>query len=71
MDIIVFLNIGKQDIYQPKSLGKTTTDFYLNIQKLEKSGQRILKLATDLLKRFCDRYPAYHYMATEIVLPFR
>jgi hypothetical protein len=36
MDIILFLTIGKSDIYQHKSLGKSATDFYLNIQKLER-----------------------------------
>jgi hypothetical protein len=30
-DTILFLTIGKSDIYQHKSLGKSATDFYLNI----------------------------------------
>jgi hypothetical protein len=35
-DIILFLTIIKMDIYQHKSLGKSATDFYLNIQKPER-----------------------------------
>jgi hypothetical protein len=30
-DTILFLTIGKSDIYQHKSLGESATDFYLNI----------------------------------------
>jgi hypothetical protein len=36
MDTILFLTIGKSDINQHKSLGKSATDFYPNIQKLER-----------------------------------
>jgi hypothetical protein len=32
-DTLLFLTIGKSDIYQHKSLGKSATDLYLNIQK--------------------------------------
>jgi hypothetical protein len=28
MDTVLFLTIGKPDIYQHKSLGKSATDFY-------------------------------------------
>jgi hypothetical protein len=31
MDILLFLNIDKPDIYQLKSFSKLATDFYLNI----------------------------------------
>jgi hypothetical protein len=35
-DTILFINIGKSEIYQHKSLGKSETDFYSNIRKLER-----------------------------------
>jgi hypothetical protein len=53
-DTVQFLTIGKPDIYQPKSLGKSTTVFYPGDQKL-------LKLAADSPNLFCDRYLAYQY----------
>jgi hypothetical protein len=36
IDTIVFLTIGKFDIYQHKSLGKSATDLYPNIRKPER-----------------------------------
>jgi hypothetical protein len=36
MDIVLFLTISNSDIYQPKSLGKSETDFYPSIRKPEK-----------------------------------
>jgi hypothetical protein len=36
MDTVLFLTIGKWDIYWRKSLGKLATDFYLNIGKPER-----------------------------------
>jgi hypothetical protein len=41
MDTVLFLTIGKPDIYHHKSLGKSATDFYPGEQKL-------LKLAANL-----------------------
>jgi hypothetical protein len=46
MDTILFLTIGKPDIYQHKSVGKSVTDFYPGNQKLP-------KLAADLPNLFC------------------
>jgi hypothetical protein len=40
MNIVLFLTISKQDIYQPKSLGKSATNFYLNIWKPEKVANK-------------------------------
>jgi hypothetical protein len=51
MDAVLSLTIGKPDIYQHKSLGKSATVFYLGDQKLP-------KLAADLPNLFCDRYRA-------------
>jgi hypothetical protein len=48
MDIVLFLTIGKPDIYQHKSVGKSATVFYLGDQKLP-------KLSADLPYLFCDR----------------
>jgi hypothetical protein len=33
---ILFISIGKSDIYQHKGLGMSATDFYLNIRKPER-----------------------------------
>ncbi len=57
MDTILFLIIGKLDIYQHKRLGKSPKVFY-------PCDQKFLKLAADLPHFFCDRYPAYQYLAT-------
>jgi hypothetical protein len=57
-DTVLFLTIGKPDIYQHKSIGKSATVFYPGDQKLP-------KLAADLPNLFCNRYPAYQYPATE------
>jgi hypothetical protein len=46
-DTILFLTIGKPDIYQHKSVGKSATVFYPGHQKLP-------KLATDLPNLFCE-----------------
>jgi hypothetical protein len=55
-DTVLFLTIGKPDIYHHESLGKSAADFYL--------GDRLLlKLAADLSNLFCDIYPAYQYPA--------
>ncbi len=56
-DTVLFLTIGKPDIYQNKSLGKPATIFYLSDQKWP-------KLSVDLPNLFYDRYPAYQYPAT-------
>jgi hypothetical protein len=57
MDSVLFLTIGKPDIYQHKSLGKSATDFYPGYQLIP-------KLAADLPKLICNRYPTYQYPAT-------
>jgi hypothetical protein len=36
MDIVLFLTISNSDIFQPKRLGKSVTDFYPSIRKPEK-----------------------------------
>jgi hypothetical protein len=36
MDTVLFLTIGKPDIYQHKGTHQPATDFYLSIQKLER-----------------------------------
>ncbi len=46
-DTILFLTIGKPDIYQHKSVGKSATVFYPGDQKLP-------KLAADLPNLFCE-----------------
>ncbi len=46
-DTILFLNIGKPDIYQHKSVGKSATVFHPGDQKLA-------KLAADLPNLFCE-----------------
>ncbi len=61
-DTVLFLTIGKLDIYQHKSLGKSETVFYPCDQKLP-------KLAADLPNLFCNRYPAYQYPAN-VHLPY-
>jgi hypothetical protein len=61
-DTVLFLTIGKPDIYQHKSVGKSATDFYPGDQKLP-------KLAADLPNLFCNRYPTYQYPAT-VHLPY-
>jgi hypothetical protein len=55
-DTVLFLTIGKPDIYRHRSLGKLGTVFYPGDKKL-------LKLAADLPNLFCDRYLAYQYPA--------
>jgi hypothetical protein len=55
-DSVLFLTIGKPDIYHHKSLGKSATDFY-------PGDQKILKLAADLPKLIFDRYPTYQNTA--------
>jgi hypothetical protein len=61
-DTVLFLTIGKPDIYQPESIGKSATVFY-------PCDQKLLKLAADSPNLFCDRYPAYQYPAT-VHLPY-
>jgi hypothetical protein len=56
-DAVLYLTIGKPDIYQPKSLGKSATFFY-------PGDQQLLKLAADLTNLFSNRYQAYQYPAT-------
>jgi hypothetical protein len=56
-ETVLFLTIGKPDIYHHRSLGKSATVFYPGDQKLP-------KLAADLPNFFCHRYPAYQYPAT-------
>jgi hypothetical protein len=56
-DTVLFLTIGKLDIYQHKSLGKLAKVFYL-------CDQQLLILAADLPNLFCDDYLAYQYPAT-------
>ncbi len=61
MDTVLFLTIGKPDIYQHRSLGKSATVFFLY-----PGNQKLPKLAADLPNLFCDRYlatvhlPHYH-----------
>ncbi len=57
MDTVLFLTIGKPDVHQHRSLGKSATVFYPGDQKLP-------QLAADLPNLFCDRYLAYQYLAT-------
>ncbi len=61
-DTVLILTVGKPDIYQQKSLGKSATVFYPGDQKLP-------KLAAELPYLFCDKYPAYQYPAT-VHLPY-
>jgi hypothetical protein len=56
-DTVLFLTIGKLDIYQHRSLGQSAIVFYPVDQKLP-------KLAADLPNLFCDIYLAYQYPAT-------
>jgi hypothetical protein len=56
-DTVLFLTIGKPDIYQPKSLGMSATVF-------NPGDRKLLKLAAELPNLFCDKYPAYQYPAT-------
>ncbi len=56
-DTVLFLTIGKPDIYQQKNLGKSATVLLSGWPKLP-------KLAADLPNLFCNRYPAYQYPAT-------
>ncbi len=51
-DTVLFLTIGKPDIYQHKMLVKSATVFYPGDPKL-------LKLAAELSNLFCDKFPAY------------
>ncbi len=55
MDTVLFLTIGKPDIYQHKSLGKLAT---------VPRDQKLPKLAADLPNLFCDRYSTYQCPAT-------
>jgi hypothetical protein len=59
MNTVLFLTIGKPDIYHHESLGKSAADFCLGDQLLP-------NLAADLPNLFCDRYPAYQYPAMSI-----
>jgi hypothetical protein len=52
-DTILFLTIGKPDIYQHKSVGKLATVFYPGDQKLP-------KLAADLPNLFCEDIRRLH-----------
>jgi hypothetical protein len=63
MDSVLFLAIGKPDIYHHKSVGKSATFFHLGDQKLP-------KLAADFPNLFCDRYPAYQYRVTVHLLHY-
>ncbi len=56
-DTVLFLTIGKPDIYHHRSLCMSATVFYPGDQKLP-------KLAADLPNLFCDRYPAHQYPVT-------
>jgi hypothetical protein len=58
MDTVLFLTIGKPDIYQHKNFGKSATDF------LYPGDQTFPKLAANLPNLFCVRYPAYQYPGT-------
>ncbi len=60
-DTVLFLTIGKPDIYQHKSLCKSATVFYLCDQKLP-------KLAAELPILFCDKFPAYRRRRSMSVL---
>ncbi len=64
MDSVLFLTIGKPDIYHHKSLGKSATNFYLG-------DQDIMKLAADLPKLICDRYPTYQNTAKLHLPPYQ
>ncbi len=64
MDTVLFLTIGKPDIYQYKSLGKSTTVF-------SPSDQKLPKLAADLPNLFCNRYPDFQYPATVHLLHYQ
>jgi hypothetical protein len=63
-DTVLFLTIGKPDIYHHRSLGKLATVFYPADQKLP-------KLAADLPNLFCDRYLAYQYPVTVHLLHYQ
>jgi hypothetical protein len=63
-DTVLFLTIGKPGIYHQRSLGKLAKVFYPGDQKLP-------KLAADLPNLFCDRYPAYQYLATVHLLHYK
>jgi hypothetical protein len=56
-DTVLFLTIGKPDIYQLKSLGKSASVFFYP------GDQKLPKLADNLPNLFCNRYPAYQYPA--------
>jgi hypothetical protein len=56
-DTVLFLTIGKPDIYHHRSLGKSATVFYPGDKKLP-------KLAADLPNFFYGRNPAYQYPVT-------
>jgi hypothetical protein len=57
-DTVLFLTVGKPDIYQHRRLGKSATVFYLG------DHQKLPKLAAVLPNLFCSRYPDYQYPAT-------
>ncbi len=63
-DSVLFLTIDKPDIYHHKSLGKSATNFY-------PGDQYILKLAADLPKLTCDRYPTYKNTAKLHLSPYQ
>jgi hypothetical protein len=50
-DTVLIVTIGKPDIYQHKSLGKSVKIFY-------RGDKKLLKFAADIPNLFCDRYPA-------------
>jgi hypothetical protein len=63
-DTVLFLTIGKPDIYQLKSLGKSATVFC-------QCYQYLTKLAVYLPNLFYNRYPAYQYPATVHLLHYQ
>jgi hypothetical protein len=50
-DTVLFLTIGKPDIYQHNSLGKSATGFFYP------GDQKLLKLAAKFPNLSCERYP--------------
>jgi hypothetical protein len=67
-DTVLFLTIGKPDIYQHKILGKSATVFYPGDQELPKFAAKLPNL-------FCDKYPATvhlpHYQwSGKVVYPY-
>jgi hypothetical protein len=64
IDTVLFLTISKPDICHYKGLGKSASDFYPD-------DQQILKLAADLPKLFCNRYPTYQCTVTKHLPPYQ